>query len=377
MSRLSRRLVLLLAFAGIAFYLPWHDLHSANPGEVRGGVFRVGMHAHRLYNGGDESGPASSEPTFRYSLIRDWDISGLHDAAIWKSDDTIDFDTVDRVYMEHARHGAKVIKVFATVPTWEAKRSNERNDKYPQWPGALSGPRDLDAYEDYVFRFISHTKEFLWAVEGWNEPYPCPHDRQPEFTTMTPTELADVQKRVYRAAKRVDRDIIVFSPAQAYLCGIPTVLNARTSQDEPIWKFFDAFAWHAYNRSADGEGMESYAQEIDRVRQYLARAGLKDMPLADTEHGWMPAPKEGGAMFRALPDAEKGQLLYDTARMAKNKGLLAIIWYGYDDQFIGMPMTSPVLSSYLQRMYKELDTSHLTVEQEGDEPKPKPKRRRQ
>ncbi len=302
-------------------------------------AFKIGMHAHRLYNGGDWSGNISSEPRFHYGLIRDWDITGLQDAVIWKADGAIDFPLVDRVYQSHAKHGAKVIKTFGTVPTWESKRPAELNKQYPNWPGAKSGPRDLDEYEDYVYRFVSHEKKSLWAVEGWNEPYSCPKDGKSEFTSMTPTELADVQKRVYRATKRVDPHILVFSPAQAYLCGIPTVLNARTSQGEPISKFFDAFAWHAYNRSANGDAGPSYAQEVMRVRRYLSDAGLSQMPIADTEHGWLEAPKEGGREFYQMTDAQKAQVLYQTAQMAKSLGLLAIVWYGYDDSMIGKPMT--------------------------------------
>ncbi|RJF96986.1 hypothetical protein D3870_21780 [Noviherbaspirillum cavernae] len=323
------------------------------PGEI----FKVGMHAHRLYNGGDSDGAASAEPQFGYGLIRDWDISHLQDAVVWRPDGSIDFSLIDRVYAGHARHGAKVIKTFGTVPTWVSKRPDEPNRQYPNWPGAKSGPRDLDLYEDYVYRFVSHTRKSLWAVEGWNEPYACPDDAEAEFTTMSPTELADVQKRVYRATKRVDPNILVFSPPQGYVCGIPTILDARTSQNEPMSQFFDALAWHAYNRSAQASAGQSYAMEIHRVRQYLAQAGLAQMPIVDTEHGWLPPPKEGGREFRELSDAQKGRVLQETAQLAKSLGLLAIVWYGYDDEFIGMPMKSPVISASLQESYRQLDAS--------------------
>jgi hypothetical protein len=318
-------------------------------------VFKVGMHAHRLYNGGDDGGPASAEPRFDYGVVRDWDISHLQDAVVWKPDDTIDFTLIDHVYSSHARHGAKVIKTFGTVPTWASRRPHEANPNYPAWSGALSGPGDLDRYENYVYRFVSHEKAALWAVEGWNEPYACPGD-PPEFTTMTPTQLADVQKRIYRATKRVDPRILVFSPAQAYLCGIPTILGARTSEGEPIAKFFDALAWHAYNRSAKGNAGPSYANEVAQVRQYLAEAGLDNMPIVDTEHGWLQPPKEGGRAFHALSGAAKGQVLYDTAQLAKSLGVLAVVWYGYDDDLIGKPMTSPAVSARLQRSYRDLNT---------------------
>ncbi|MEN3297043.1 MAG: serine protease [Burkholderiales bacterium] len=319
------------------------------PGEP----FKVGMHAHRLYNGGDWGGPPSPEPTFRYALIRDSDISHLHDAAVWKPDGSIDFPVIDKVYAAHAKNGAKVIKNFGTVPTWASMRPSERNPQYPNWPGGKSGPRNLDEYEDYVFRFVSHAKPHLWAVEGWNEPYACPHD-PPEFATMTPTELADVQKRVYLATKRVDPNLLVFSPPQGYVCGIPTILGARTSQGEPISKYFDVLSWHPYNRSAKSDAGPSYAREAAEVRQHLADAGLPNMPIADSEHGWLEAPKEGGKEFYAMTDAQKGQVLYETTQLAKSLGLIAVIWYGYDNDMIGRPMNSPEISRRFQQMYDDL-----------------------
>jgi hypothetical protein len=320
-----------------------------------GSVFKVGMHAHRLYNGGDWSGGESPEPQFKYGVIRDWDISHLHDAAIWKSDGSINFALVDQVYEQHAKHGAKVLKTFGSVPTWASKRPEEPNKQYPNWPGSKSGPRDLEEYEDYVYRFVKHEKDMLWAVEGWNEPYACTPERS-EFTTMTPTELADVQKRVYRATKRVSKNILVFSPPQAYVCGIPIILNARTSEGEPMSKFFDALAWHAYNRSARGNAGPSYAAEVGEVRRYLAQAGLHDMPIADTEHGWLTAPKEGGREFYAMSDEEKGQVLQDTAQLAKSLGVLTVGWYGYDNDMVGKPMASLELSRRFHRMYGEFNT---------------------
>jgi hypothetical protein len=320
-----------------------------------GSVFKVGMHAHRLYNGGDWNGGESPQPQFKYGVIRDWDISHLHDAAIWRSDGSIDFAVVDRVYAQHALNGARVLKTFGTVPTWAAKRPEEPNPQYPNWPGGKSGPRDLDEYEDYVYRFVSHEKDMLWAVEGWNEPYACKPERH-EFTTMTPTELADVQKRLYLATKRVSRKILVLSPAQAYVCGIPIILNARTSDGEPMWKFFDVLAWHAYNRSARGNAGPSYAAEVGEVRRYLAKSGAPDMPIADTEHGWLEAPKEGGKEFYAMSDAEKGQVLHDTAQLAKSLGVLTVDWYGYDNNMVGKPMASLELSRRLHRIYGEFNT---------------------
>jgi hypothetical protein len=323
---------------------------------LAGETFKTGMHSHRLYNGGDWAGPQSPEPMFKYAVIRDLNISHIHDAEVWKQDDSINFALIEKIYAKHARNGAKVLKNFGTVPTWASTRPEEPNRHYPDWPGSLSGPRDLDRYEDYVYRFVSRLSNYLWAVEGWNEPYACPGDRT-EFTTMTPTRLADVQKRLYRATKRVDPTIPVFSPPQAYVCGIPTLLSARTSDGEPMWKFFDVLSWHPYNRSARGNAGPSYAKELYEVRQHLVKAGLPDMPIADSEHGWLTAPKEGGKEFYAMNDLQKAHVLYETSRLAKSLGVIAVVWYSYDGDMIGRPMTSPIISAAFQRMYDDLNSA--------------------
>jgi beta-glucanase (GH16 family) len=333
--------------------------HSGNV--VQG--FKTGMHAHRLYNNGGETGVPSTPPTYRYGIIRDWDIENLHDASIWRSDGSINFSLVDQVYSLHstrnntvpAGQGAKVLKTFGTVPSWASKRPWEPNRHYPSWPGALSGPANLDTYEDYVYRFVNHTKQYLWGVEGWNEPYACPGDPT-EFTTMTPTELADVQKRLYLGTKRVDPRIPVLSPPQAYVCGIPTLLNAKTSQGEPMWHFFEVLSWHPYNRRATSTQYVSYAEEVQKVRNHLAAAGLSWMPIMDTEHGWIPAPKEDGTEFYAMSAAQKAQALYDTTQLAKSLGVLGIMWYGHDNDMIGKPMTNPTISNMLDQTFSHFNT---------------------
>jgi len=140
----------LLVHAAHGSYSDQSLVASYAPGKS---VFKVGMHAHRLFNGGDWDGPASATPLFQYGVIRDWDVSHIHDASVWKSDGTIDFKLIEKVYAGHAKQGAKVIKTFGTVPTWASKRPSELNKQYPNWPGAKSGPRNLDEYEDYIFRF--------------------------------------------------------------------------------------------------------------------------------------------------------------------------------------------------------------------------------
>lgn len=219
----------------------------------------------------------------------------------------------------------------------------------------------MTAYANYIRNFITRERQYLWAVEGENEPYNGESENNPNtdgFSSMTLTQLADSQKVLYKTAKSVDPNLPVLSPGQSYLHLIPDILNAKTSQGEPMWKFFDVLAFHGYNHATNGPG-DNYGTLIDQIKGYLASAGAPAMPLADTEHGWGPwAPS--GDEFVALSSAQKGQLLYDTANTAKQKGLVMIGWYSYDDDLVGNPMNSTTLSNWFQKMYNDLDIKKIT-----------------
>lgn len=528
--------------------------------------FHMGMHFHRLYNNGGESATPSTQPSFRYSVFRDWDCEGLHDAVVWASDGSINEALIRQVYEGHKSNGAKVLKCFGTVPTWASKRPEEANSSYPDWPGAKSGPRDLIEYKDYVKRFVTIFRDYLWGVEGWNEPYPdsafptsgsgsksitimSPADvgvmslhsanhtgnitfggeatlvarhnatpqqwhtlaiywnftyadpfpgynvqiddaavqlykdgvlladnwevgipvgqkytweisqvggaitvklngavvitytdatpitsgivrfqalestvmldnltgaivqdfesfatgtyadgsvfgpitladfpaggeckivgesgatpDWPQFTTMTPTELADTQKMLYLATKEVDPSMPVFSPAQAYVTGMNDLLAATTSDGEPITQFFDVVGWHPYNRDADGttSANNTLLTEIGEVRAIMTSAGIGTRPLASTEHGWLGGGKEGGAAFRALTDAQRGQVLYDTAKVAHDNNLIAIIYYSYETDLIGTPMTVQPVAAKLDEAFVKFNTGFSIG---GETPAPAP-----
>jgi beta-glucanase (GH16 family)/lysophospholipase L1-like esterase len=321
--------------------------------------FHVGMHSHRLYNGG-----GSPEPSFNYGIIRDWDITGLHDAAIWLSDGSINSTLVRAVYDGHAKHGAKVLKCFGSVPQWAAKRPNEANPHYPSYVGSLSGPANLAVYQDYCTRFITTFRSYLYGVEGWNEPYGNTMDSSdpdwPQFTTMPPTDLADCQKALYLAAKSVDPTLPVFSPALSYLGTIPQLLTCRTSQNEPIWKFFDVLGGHLYNHTSDGVAGPRIADRLATMKSQLISAGATGKFVADTEHGWLGNGANYNNWVNASSDA-KGQILYNTAKAGKDAGAACVVYYGYDDDLMGHPDTDPIVASWMGNAYKDWDTRYTTV----------------
>jgi beta-glucanase (GH16 family) len=337
--------------------------------------FHMGMHSnHWPVEGG------SPTPSFHYGVFRDWDSPGAQDFNIWNSDGSINFSQAQSIYNAHEGRGAKILHVFSWVPQWASSNPSEANPRAPGLPGALAAPADWDAYEDYCYRYIAHFRDQLYAVEGWNEPYPnsaSPSDGEwPQFTTMTPDQLAETQKRVYRAAKRVDPNLLVFSPAQAYVGGIDDMLSGKTLAGEPIGNFFDVLAWHPYNRSADVSGIgivgDSLENEANQVRQILKNYGL-NKPLADTEHGWLGGSKEGGQKWAGLSRDDQGRVLYETAKLAKDIGLLCVCYYAYEHQvnedypgqpspgLIGNPAANPPVASWLERAYQDFDGKGTTT----------------
>jgi beta-glucanase (GH16 family) len=334
----------------------------------------MGMHSNHW--------PDSSSPTpsFHYGVFRDWDSPGAQDFNIWNSDGSINYAQAQHVYDAHEGRGAKILHCFSWVPSWASKRPSEYNPRTGNSDGFLAGPADLTAYEDYCYRYISHFRDQLYAVEGWNEPYPnsaSPSDGEwPQFTTMTPNELADCQKAVWNAAKRVDPNLLVFSPAQAYVGGIDDMLSGKTAAGEPIGNFFDVLAWHPYNRSADVQGIGyvgfSLEDEANQVRQILKQYGL-NKPLADTEHGWLGGSKEGGQQWAGLSRYDQGRVLYETAKKAKDIGLLCVCYYAYEHQvnedypgqpspgLIGNPAANPQVAQWLESAYKDFDGKDTAI----------------
>lgn len=383
------------------------------------------------------AGLASPPPVYPYSTVRHWDIELIHDPSVWKdgsrNHSEIDFSMIDQVYKGHASVGAKVLKTFAMVPGWAAKRPLECNRPYRHFTGGLSGPADWRTYKKFVYDYVKHAYEngWLWAVEGWNEPYssryhpmpsgwhPLTEDRkayQPqskmlnasredlwpcsaaaknghrgvreqmvEFTTMPPEDLANHQRAVWEATKEVDPTLLVFSPANAYVSGIETILRARTPVtledpvSQPITRYFDVLGWHAYTKRAQSSaysfkvsdpgrpGREDFDEEIDEVKNIVKRARYlhkvpiyADIPLADTEHGWLPSHPGGNWWHSpATTDEARGTVLFETAKRAKEKGLIGIWWYGHDNHYLGKPMkdrdASKPVSRALKRMHEELE----------------------
>lgn len=383
------------------------------------------------------AGLSSPPPVYPYSTVRHWDIELIPDATVWtdgsRTHSEINFSMIDQIYKGHASAGAKMLKTFAMVPRWAAKRPMECNRPYHNYVGGLSGPADWRTYKKFVYDYVKHAYEngWLWAVEGWNEPYssryhpvpsnwyPTPEDRQAyqpqgnvlnasredlwpcsaaakngyrgvreqmvEFTTMPPEDLANHQRAVWEATKAVDPTLLVLSPANAYVAGIETILRARTpvtKEDpvsQPITKYFDVLGWHAYTKRAQSNaypfrvsdpsrpGREDYDKEITEVKSIVKRVKhahnvpiYADIPLADTEHGWLPV-HPGGEWWHSpdTTDEARGTVLFETAKKAKERGLIGVWWYGHDNHYLGKPMkdrdvNAPV-SRALQRMHDELE----------------------
>lgn len=328
--------------------------------------FHTGLHSHRSWGGG------SSNPSFDFGVFRDWDRDGIHDMTIWNSDDTIDFTDVDATYAAAAASGAKILKNFGSVPTWAAKVqtvsdvsnfSLKGSSRYGV-VGSMSGPADLDLYESYVTRFVQHTQSYLWAVEGWNEPFDNDADAPYEFFTGSTTELADIQQRLYRATKSVNRDILVFSPPNAWINGVQLILDARCSDGTPMHNYFDVLAWHPYTYTADGAGGTLRLEDaVNTIRGYMTARGISK-PLADTEHGFFRTIHPGGEYVYGLTATQKGQLLYDLFSEAKRLGLLTVCLYSYDDGLVegnfSFESGTPC-ALRMQDSYDDLDTQNTTA----------------
>lgn len=348
-------------------------------------AYFAGMHFHNAMTS------HTDDPLYRFGNARIWDFNAWFLWQKWTGVGAYSYSSLDSAlaYMR-SKWNAQACLVFSGVPTWASARPTEADSQYfvnGRKAGPVQTTAGLAQYQQMCIDVITHFRKYLWAVEGENEPYdgvdytmfgqPKPgggtySEADTAFSTMTPTNLANVQKQLYLAAKSVDPKLLVLSAAMVYIgsndFGVPPAsndgvylsayLNAMTSQGEHIWQFFDVLAVHGYQYSSNlcradlgigsgpiGGANFDYEAWLARIRALATAAGVPtSVPIADTEHGW---GSWGGASYTEFNSlnggttnsTQKGRVMYLTAMAARKAGVQTLAWYAHDDSvsYIGIP----------------------------------------
>ena len=144
-------------------------------------------------------------------------------------------------------------------------------------PWATPAYKHLDAWLEYVRKTVSRYQKQLRYWEVWNEP----DLKQFWKEDPNPANYTILLKATYQEIKKIDPDLHVLVGG---LSGIPY------EYIEGIYKaggkdFFDIMAVHPYRYPAPPEA-RSLKDDLDTLRQLMARYGDGDKPIWITEIGW-------------------------------------------------------------------------------------------
>lgn len=144
-------------------------------------------------------------------------------------------------------------------------------------PWATPAYRHLDLWLEYVQKTVSRYKDRLRYWEVWNEPDLMQFWKE----TPDPANYAALLKATYVEIKKIDPELKVVLGG---LSGIPY------GYIEGIYKadagpFLDVMAVHPY-RYPDTPEARSLKDDLDRLRELMARYDDKDKPIWITEIGW-------------------------------------------------------------------------------------------
>lgn len=199
----------------------------------------------------------------------------------------------------HYTLGIKLIYVIYGTPQWAASTATNHTDQYGQLYGA-NPPSDLtSAGSTFLAQFVTMLVtryntggvKKIAALEIWNEPH---FDATASsYFTGTPSQLGQMAKTVWQAAKTIDPEITIVSPGivgnfmAAYLSGV--IGDGTTSAN---WQ--DAMAYHHYDFGINAGIEQSDFIKNDLVdlllngyKRDMDNAGIPNMPLWNTESGWI------------------------------------------------------------------------------------------
>lgn len=267
-------------------------------------------------------------PGIEFGYLRLWDAGVLWRdlepaKGEWK------FGLLDRYVDEAQKHGVKVLLTLGQPPQWAALQPNANS---PYGDGASSGPRSMDDWRNYVETLAKRYKGRIQAWEIWNE-IDVKH-----FYTGDFARLAQMERIASEVLKSVDAANIVLTPS---------VQGGAYRQLDAYFKagggrYADAISYHFY---APDEEPEILPERIRKVREVMARNGLGNKPLWNTEMGWLIPNSDGGYGGNSRPvwhswrkpDAlEAAGFVVRSYLLCLNEGIQHVFWYAWDNTAMGL-----------------------------------------
>ncbi len=169
-------------------------------------------------------------------------------------------------------------------------------DKTPRWASTAPDgkrrfwsypPGNMDDWENYVYKVVSHYKGVIDYWEVWNEPDSDGFLKIPGIfgAEKKPAVYVDLLKRAYRGAKRANSDAVIVGGVAT---GHPPSRWLKKIFDEGALEYMDVVSFHHYTDGRPGDVLDTpLSVEIAKIKNLIRQKTNKTVSLWESESGIM------------------------------------------------------------------------------------------
>ena len=237
------------------------------------------------------------------------------------------FEILDKYVALAEAHRVELLLPLGLSPTWASARPKEPSGYDP---GNAAEPKNIADWRDYVRTVATRYKQRIRSYEIWNEP------NLKQFFTGSPEQMVTLVREAYKILKEVDPSNTLVSPSATGIDGVAWL-------DQFLQKgggdYVDVIGHHFY---VSPNPPESMLNQIARAKEVMAKRGVGDKPLWDTETGWLienhktVVEPQRGSFSKVLSDDEASGYVARSFILTWAAGVSRFYWYAWDNYIMGL-----------------------------------------
>ena len=187
----------------------------------------------------------------------------------------------DQEIMNAVNKGFNILGSLDRTPRWD---SSAPDNARRYWAYV---PRDLDAWEHYVYKIVKHYAGIIDDWEVWNEPDSDGFFRVPGVlgTARKPALYVELLKRAYRAAKRANPNVRIIGGVSS---GQPPYRWLGNIFKLGALNNMDIVSFHFYTDGRPGDALDTPVDhDVNVIRRLMKQYADKTIPIWETESGIM------------------------------------------------------------------------------------------
>lgn len=324
----------LIMFIGQCSAVISNDLYVEATGSSKNEISATyfGMHFHRLTLNQGEKGSLTKWPEQLIGSIRLWD-SRVRWADISPRAGQWNFERMDTYVEQAVINNTDILYVLGSTPRWVSVRPDEQ---CPYGMGCAAEPIRMAHWEEYVRRVAQRYKGKISTYELWNEPFFSELKKQKgksDFYYGSVSQMVEMARIARKVLDEVDPKAVLTTPG---FTGPTNQLELFLSSGGK--QYVQAIAYHFY-----ASDVVQFGNQLLEVRAIMARQGLSQLPLLNTETGvevYINRPLPTGV--KDLTRTEAAVRMAQFLIMGAAAGLERYYYYAWDNPNSGMSSSPSV-----------------------------------